>query len=142
MVRSYVKEINDSETVQTTPLHASERVGTLLLSRWEATLQSIISESSCTDQFTLCLVIIFRALWSASSCAGIRFFGSIKTQQSVSRQISAGVIFSPWLTFSLLARSLDHLLFGPLPLLSLPSNHLLVSGCRSDIQLLQRHNSR
>lgn len=95
MVRSYVKEINDSETVQATPLHASERVGTLLLSRWEATLQSIISESSCTDQFTLCLVIIFRALWSASSCAGIRFFGSIKTQQSVSRQISACRYFLP-----------------------------------------------
>lgn len=55
---------------------ADSGVCTLLLSRWEATLQSIMSESSCTDQFTLCLVIIFRALWSASSCAGKRFFGS------------------------------------------------------------------
>lgn len=68
-------------------------VFTLLLSRWEATLQSIMSESSWTDQFTLCLVIIFKALWSASSCAGIRFFGSWwhrspKTHQSVSCQIS------------------------------------------------------
>ena len=29
-------------------------------------------------------------------------------------------------TFSLLARHLDHLLPGPLPLLSLPANHLLI----------------
>lgn len=62
---------------------------TLLLSRWEATLQSIISESSCTDQFTLCLVIIFRALWSASSCAGSRFLGSLKTHHGLRRQILA-----------------------------------------------------
>lgn len=57
---------------------------TLLFSRCEATLQSIISESSCTDQYTLCLVIIFRALWSASSCAGVRFFGSLGREQAQS----------------------------------------------------------
>lgn len=57
---------------------------TLLFSRCEATLQSIISESSCTDQYTLCLVIIFRALWSASSCAGVRFFGSLGREQTQS----------------------------------------------------------
>lgn len=39
-------------------------------------------------------------------------------------------------TFPLLARSLDHLLFTSLSLLSLPSNHLLISGCRLYIQLV------
>lgn len=117
-------------------------VCTLLLSRWEATLQSIISESSCTDQFTLCLVIIFRALWSASSCAGVRFFGSMKTHRRESCQLSAArYSLIAVVTFPLLARSLDDLLSGPLPLLSLPSNHLLVSGCRFNIQLSQTHNS-
>lgn len=60
---------------------------TLLLSRCEATLQSIISESSCIDQETLCLVIFFRAWWSAASWAGVRFLGSfrqITNTQSVS----------------------------------------------------------
>lgn len=39
-------------------------------------------------------------------------------------------------TFSLLARGLDNLLFAPLPLLSLSSDHLLVSGRRLDIHLV------
>lgn len=39
-------------------------------------------------------------------------------------------------TFLLLARGLDNLLLASLPLLSLSSDHLLVSGCRLDIQLV------
>ncbi len=55
---------------------------TLLLSRCEATLHSIMSESSCTDQVTLCLVIIFKAWWSAASWAGVRFLGSLRQKQT------------------------------------------------------------